>query len=912
MFCHNCGTKLPEGAKFCINCGAKVLASMAETNTNLSVSQDNEMSMEEVRDKYFAIRAPFEQNAILQVFRAGNQYRESVHGIDDFLGNFIPDMKKYWVDAVQLGVKTLLDHGIDYIDEKKIAAHIESCIESEPGVQDINQQCAALQQFGQQLAEETGDKTYWRGGGFGVSGAISGAVKAELMNVGTNALISFGRFITGNSASAKMRRFKEKLFNEHDNFQNTISIIKNMNHSVFLYAYDILVREGQMPQMEFEEEKAQGKFNNLLQQLQNGTREYTLDEKKAIITKCMELDPYNMQFYVALYSADVAEFDDLWERTSKTGLLVEFLLAIRQIDSSRLEEQRKKLAEHTDNQAILENVEWIAFDDDELNEIFRRVEHHYRSNVFTKEHMDGLVLFPHEEKISYLLDNSEDETEETSEDIDKELAHLAEYTPDDSRYTDRALSRCLNDEHQFKILLVNDMFAIPLNRENVTYIGVDDASAWIDSEEWIDWGKKKVNFINLPFDGNYQNVIDEHFSEKLNQGKTSLSQHDFESAFSAFQISALVNKNPEGMYQLGLCYLNGIGTERCPERAMKCFSGAAKNGIADAALILARSYASGSNGMLRNSQKAVEYYRAAIRGGIDTVEPYFYVGMVLFQLANSRYEFSQAGDYLKKAADRGNMDAALIVAGWYEGTVFGAPDAQASRQYYDLAYSAAINFGHNGRIGQTAIDAVFEGAESVSRWGQAFGSDDPNRQTILKWLLDDLNTYYTQHQFRPPTPEFFQPEEEMSKEAAIANYQQEMQQCVSSMQNWINVNSTPWKICLTPLKIIYWLTYGLLQPDWEGKRILGGNEYGRLLVDLQQMIQRLNFPELIAYLQNNAQVFKGIGPFSDQYQVGDGALLRNFRAMRHVKMDAFAQEFAGIIYNFVSLLQNALSREIAQ
>lgn len=915
MFCHNCGAKLPEGAKFCVNCGTKVLNTIHENVGSITEVSRADNMIENAREQYFSLRAPFEENALLQAIRACNEYSDTVEDLDDFFQKFIPNMKKFWEKSIQMGTQMLIEHSVDYIDEKKIEAYIEEYVDKEPGVQDINQQYVELQQFGNQLAEETGDKTYWRGGGFGVSGAISGAVKAELMNIGTNALVNFGRFITGNSASAKMRRFKEKLSSEHNNYQNVMVTVRNINRAVFFYCYDILVHERQAQPVTFEPEKAQGKFNNLLQQINHGNRSYSKDEMQSIFEKCMQLDPYNIQFYTAAYISKTMDFDDLWDEAEEKGILPQLLCNIQAIDRNHLSDQKKKLAEHTQNKNILENAELIAFDDDELDEIFQNLEYRQRINEYMQENLDGMTLYPNEASVAEHLALKEQNEKEIEENPDKnldiQLDGLGEYTEQNvpefmkKTYIEGRLHDALNDDSSFKIFLVGGDFTILEDEENVTYIGVDDAEIEIDSDEYIDWEEKNVHFLNLEFDSDYQEIVDDHLNEKLEEGKNAISSQQYETAFSCFKYSALQDKNPEGMYQLGCCFLNGIGTVANTGRAMKCFYGADRLGEAKAAVILGRSYASGINGVNRDSSEAAYYYTRAINNDTESDEPYFYLGMMSLQRARSKNDILQTAEYLEGAADRGNLDAALVVANWCSRGVLSTKAVYENQKYYNMAYASAIRFGHNDYFGKDAINAALQGADSICAW--ASNVEVRERKNLFKYLQEDLNSYYFQHQYRPPTPDYFLPDATSSKETALANFQKEMQYCILDMQNWLNINSLPWQVCITPLKIIYWMSYGLLKVNPEIGTALSGDEYGKLLVNLQQIVQRMNLTELVAYIQNNSKLYFNNDESSPKYWIGDETVLNGFRALRHEKLNKFAQDFAGAIYNLVSPLQQALS-----
>lgn len=924
MFCHNCGTKLPEGAKFCINCGTRVWEPEKETEKTaaaLAVVPDVSDSEKEAKEEYFSLRAPFEENTYFQILTASKDYSNSVENFEDFMKEFVPSMKKYWVHSMQMGLQMLLDHSVDYIDEDQIQEYVEDYINRNPFVKDVNQQLVEMQQFSARVAEETGSKDYWQGGGFGVSGAISGAVKAELLNVGTNALMSFGRFITGNSAGARIRRFQKKLMEEHDNYRNVQGIVRDVNSAVFTYCYQMLVDEGRVEEAEFEPDRTQKRFNNFLHQLKNRTHSYTDGEVERLLKGCIDSDPYNIGYYTAAYMFKVMTWDELWEDAERKGLLPRLLNDLRPVEEQKEQERRKELAKYTDDSDILQNAKFIAFGNEDLRSVFVTLRNHRRANQYMQEKMDGLTLFPEVDRQYGILMLKEGRKTGPGEISDEELDRAFEEWEEkqaegDSlfgRKTDSGIALCaaLRDGRSIPVILAGDQeeFAIPEEVENVTYIGVAGAEVKIASDRYIDWAQKNIHFVNLDCDEDYRELLEEQPGKWLRDGLAALSAQRNEEAFSCFGHAAFEGGSPEGMYRLGYCFLHGIGTEVNPGRAVKCLARAAGHHVAEAAMILGDSYAFGLNGLSPNLEWACYYYQIVADHGTDSPVPYFYLGMKALQSAKSKGEFMQAGWYLEEAAKRGSLDTALIVADWYSRSTLGDPNPAESKKYMDMAYSNALHFGHSADFGEGVVRAVLQHPEAAYSW--AADLDAGKRKEVLKYLLDDLNLYYTKHQYRPPAPDYFRPRMYASVEAAVGDYQNEVRYCTSNIQNWLDIHSAPWEICLAPLKVIYGLSCGLLQAE-SGMQGGSQEEYQRLLDNIQQAVQRMNLYELVTDIEKRSMRYTDNSSGSPQYYVGDESVMENYRALRHQKLDRFAQEFSGIIFNFINPLYQALSAAAAK
>ena len=95
--------------------------------------------------------------------------------------------------------KKLLAEGIDDISITVFEEDIEEAMENylAPLIQAQN----TIRAYEYELGIEAESGPVWSGGGFGISGAIKGAIKAEALNIGT--YIAKGLFKTG-----AMSRFK--------------------------------------------------------------------------------------------------------------------------------------------------------------------------------------------------------------------------------------------------------------------------------------------------------------------------------------------------------------------------------------------------------------------------------------------------------------------------------------------------------------------------------------------------------------------------------------------------------------------------------------------------------------------------------------------------------------------------------
>lgn len=120
-------------------------------------------------------------------------------------------------------------------------------------------------------------------------------------------------------------------------------------------------------------------------------------------------------------------------------------------------------------------------------------------------------------KVSEIFDIPFDDKAEEELEIAKDKAErvkkLKQYT-DEEKYIEEidnvAFSQDdlfdLLDEGKEKIYLCGDKFDIPLAKQGVTYIGINNPIAFIDSKVRVDWSEKQITLENVVFDEKYNSI----------------------------------------------------------------------------------------------------------------------------------------------------------------------------------------------------------------------------------------------------------------------------------------------------------------------------------------------------------------------------------------------------------------------
>lgn len=231
----NCGTKLPDHARFCFNCGAKVPEGpddgTAADEGQAPVAGPQDESLTDIPGSHFTLLgkyevelprataiynqlwAPFNREGTRIALLARYEIRKHLkeHVVEnpvEFSAQVLAYCMTVCDPLFEKAVELLIDRGIDYVTKKDLWDRLDDSATSTDLVKAMLADKAAIEDYEKDLAvERQADKASWRGGGFGITGAITGTVKASMMNTAQDALSALGRSITGNSYSDRLERF---------------------------------------------------------------------------------------------------------------------------------------------------------------------------------------------------------------------------------------------------------------------------------------------------------------------------------------------------------------------------------------------------------------------------------------------------------------------------------------------------------------------------------------------------------------------------------------------------------------------------------------------------------------------------------------------------------------------------------
>lgn len=161
-------------------------------------------------------------------------------------------------------------------------------------------------------------------------------------------------------------------------------------------------------------------------------------------------------------------------------------------------------------------------------------------------------------------------------------------------------------------------------------------------------------------------------------------KRDYDKAFKYYQ-EAATKGDVKSIFSLGTCYFEGRGVEKNDEKAFAHFLKAAQSGFPDAMRNVAFFYNRGI-GIERNYNKEIEWLERLV--SINDSEGLYALACCYLDKGHGLFKYVEAIELLKRASDRNNVKAKVMLGHIYEHGQFGAlPQLRMAFEYYNSAYS---------------------------------------------------------------------------------------------------------------------------------------------------------------------------------------------------------------------------------
>ena len=543
MFCMNCGTKLPDHAKFCYNCGAKIPeklgtatsespepsapaasqstapvepagpeeAPAAAENALLAADQEAlgshftvlgtcQVVLPRATALYNQLWAPFNREGLRVADRAQKELSDHLkeHEVDNPV-EFSSQVLQYCMAVCdpffEKAVDLLLEYGIDYVTKDDLRDKLTETMGKTDLVRAMQEDQEAIQAYQQELAVEAqANKANWQGGGFGITGAIKGAIKAQMLNTAQDALSSLGRTLTGNSYSARLQRFIKDRISQRDYPDMAWDFISGIcRYDLFALVHRMLVEKGSVPATRFDTHKADSRRKNLLERFAGG--KITQEEMMEGFCRCLEITGNSLPVYEQMILLDPEAARDVFQMAAAEGYELSLARRIRD--------------EYIDNQEIVKKFkvpDWMP--------------QNLPLNVYP-------VYGPGMLEATLLL------LREEPGDFDQ------------------------NKDGRVDIALMGtaDHYWIPSWAEHIDFWGMEKGCAVLELEqsEKTDWAGQDVHFHLVDFAGEAGDWAEKEQTEKLQEAQKALETGEKEKALAAFT-AAREWGSGEAAYQAGLLH----------------------------------------------------------------------------------------------------------------------------------------------------------------------------------------------------------------------------------------------------------------------------------------------------------------------------------------------------------------------
>lgn len=235
------------------------------------------------------------------------RYSEEIHCYDDLYTTAFYMLSEYVNQGFEIGVEVLIDNGIDFINPdylKKIFVQNYDLYEI---LQDYFEGIERIAEFEEEnsrtkeLYKES--RPRWKGYGIGIKGAISSAIKADMLNIATDMVCGIGDLIALSGNKYELSRLKEDIFKNSQAgqcIQLASSIIINCIGSCVMTILDKEINL-ETPKW-WDSDRVKGKIDNTLTLYKMGR----YSEQKVVdnLFECIQNAPYSELPYYTLYDFD--------------------------------------------------------------------------------------------------------------------------------------------------------------------------------------------------------------------------------------------------------------------------------------------------------------------------------------------------------------------------------------------------------------------------------------------------------------------------------------------------------------------------------------------------------------------------------------------------------------------------------
>lgn len=251
---------------------------------------------------------------------------------DDLWQSFTTTLEK----VIKEGKEYLLEEGIDFISQEGLKKRFLQEFDMDEYLRDYIDGKEQVIQFVEDLKYKRGvqrsTRSKWTGGGFGIKGALIGAAKASMLNLGTGAIRGIGDSLTNASDRSKVESLKSDILRQGKAYKSICETLYQGMCAIGDTVYSIFVQEGiaNCCNTWWTNEHLEGKMDNTMQLYIEGR--YNKEEAIKNLCECIQNYPMNIDPFLYIYQIEPSTRGQLLNVCELIGVDERFIDICGQLD----------------------------------------------------------------------------------------------------------------------------------------------------------------------------------------------------------------------------------------------------------------------------------------------------------------------------------------------------------------------------------------------------------------------------------------------------------------------------------------------------------------------------------------------------------------------------------------------------
>lgn len=305
--CTECGKQFSDRANACPNCGCPtevILKEIGEKGSADIPSEETIVARYDILGKEFAVTEKLDKSLQMKkhLYDFIPQFSSSIEKVYKSLGTIdkvlevIPDNLAESLDmCVDNASKILVAHGVYEFDKDRFFTKYEELFDTSDLLSPIVERYLKILDLESEISSyhdyiASTRKNAWAGGGFGIGGAIKGAIKAQMLNYGNAFLHSIPDSRRRAQDQAKVKKLKEELYNDPKSLAAIIDgytcILTNVMNAVF----HELENAGVIEKTDYNARKAESLVKNAIEAENLGMEQRAEICRQAFLTDPLDAD----------------------------------------------------------------------------------------------------------------------------------------------------------------------------------------------------------------------------------------------------------------------------------------------------------------------------------------------------------------------------------------------------------------------------------------------------------------------------------------------------------------------------------------------------------------------------------------------------------------------------------------------